>query len=185
MNQGYVSAAAPSPADHVKAAAAASMSGSVWMVGTGRRHRFLCHCSMLRHLPPSPRAGARQGAGCQGAPNSFFPPLPGARCQPSGLQLRAAPRRCSERGRGGCTLRVLGGNTAAAAPRGAACSMACSTAAPGTVRCCRVPPRTAYIRTKYLYTAVSISIKTRYTSAQLCVDHFSKYFGVDTRYTLQ
>ena len=139
MNQGYVSAAAPSPADHVKAAAAASMSGSVWMVGTGRRHRFLCHCAMLRHLPPSPRAGARQGAGCQGAPNSFFPPLPGARCQPSGLQLRAAPRRCSERGRGGCTLRVLGGNTAAA-PRGAACSMACSTAAPGTVRCCRLPP---------------------------------------------
>ena len=47
MNQGYVSAAAPSPADHVKAAAAASMSGSVWMVGTGWRGGDTASCATV------------------------------------------------------------------------------------------------------------------------------------------
>ena len=159
MNQGYVSTAAPSPADHVKAGAA-NMSGSVWVVGTGWRHRFLSHCAMLRHLlvtlttcrgPPrcSPARGHR---------TLFFRRGP-VRCQPSGLLLRAAPRRCSERGRGGCTLRVLGGSTAAAPPRGAACSLACSTAALATMRCCKVPghPLPPYEPNIYILRYLSLS----------------------------
>ena len=160
MNQGYVSTAAPSPAAHVKAGAA-NMSGSVWVVGTGWRHRFLSHCAMLRHLVTLATCrGPPRCSPARGHRTLFFRRGP-VRCQPSGLLLRAAPRRCSERGRGGCTLRVLGGSTAAAPPRGAACSLACSTGHNEMLQSARpsiAPTRTAYIRTKYLYTSVSISI---------------------------
>ena len=158
MNQGYVSTAAPSPADHVKAGAAANMSGSV--AGWWGQGGDTASCAMLRHLlvtlatcrgPPrcSPARGHR---------TLFFRRGP-VRCQPSGLLLRAAPRRCSERGRGGCTLRVLGGSTAAAPPRGAACSLACSTAALGTMRCCKVPghPLPPYEPNIYILRYLSLS----------------------------
>ena len=49
------------------------MSGSVWVVGTGWRHRFLPPPRHPRHVQ-----GPAKVLASQGAPNSFFPPRPGA-----------------------------------------------------------------------------------------------------------
>ena len=157
MNQGYVSTAAPSPADHVRAGAA-NMSGSV--AGWWGQGGDTASCHLLVTLATC--RGPPRCSPARGHRTLFFRRGP-VRCQPSGLLLRAAPRRCSERGRGGCTLRVLGGSTAAAPPRGAACSLACSTAALATMRCCKVPghPLPLHALLTYepnIYTAVSISI---------------------------
>ena len=149
----------------------------------------------LCHAPPPPRhprhvQGPAKVLASQGAPNSFFPPRPGAvpavwfaAARGTAAVQRARARRLySPRAR-----RQHCSSTASWC--GLQLSMQhCSTGHNEMLQSARpsiAPTSIAYMRTKYLYTAVSISIKTRYTSAQFCVDHFSKYFGVDTRYTLQ
>lgn len=157
MNQGYVSTAAPSPADHVKAGAA-NMSGSVWVVGTGWRHRFLCHA------PPPPRhprhvQGPAKVLASQGAPNSFFPPRPGAvpavwfaAARGTAAVQRARARRLySPRAR-----RQHCSSTASWC--GLQLSMQhCSTGHNEMLQSARpsiAPTCTAYIRTKYLYCGI-------------------------------
>ena len=183
MNQGYVSAAAPSPADHVKAAAAACLGQSGWW-GQGATPLPV----PLLHAPPPPALTT-----CRGPPRCWLPGgtelffSAAARCAVPAVWFAAA--------RGTAAVqRARARRLYSPRARRQHCSSSTSWCGlqHGVQHCStrhsemlQTATRTAYIRTKYLYTAVSISIKTRYTSAQLCVDHFSKYFGVDTRYTLQ